>query len=115
MLLTQPESQHTQTRPARILLVRHQLSISLSVTMATSRLPRSQSPPTPSPPPLSSGPPQAVSFSTSGVPTRATASFTTSTSCTPTCSSTVNIAPTASTLTGTYAIIVIGIGGGITK
>src|SRR5262245_62788722 len=60
---------------------------------------------------LSSGSSQAVSFSTAGLPTGATASYATSTSCAPTCSRTLNIGTASSTPTGTYTIIVSGTGG----
>jgi hypothetical protein len=64
---------------------------------------------------LSSGSSQAVSFSTSGLPTGATASYTTSTSCNPSCSRTLNIATSTSTPTGTFTITVTGTGGGVSK
>jgi Concanavalin A-like lectin/glucanases superfamily len=64
---------------------------------------------------LSSGSSQAVSFSTSGLPSGATASYATSTSCNPTCSRTLNIATAASTPTGTYTITVTGATGEINK
>ncbi len=63
---------------------------------------------------LSSGSSQAVSFSTSGLPAGATATYSTSNSCNPTCSRTLNIA-TASIPAGTYAVTVTGTGGGVTK
>jgi hypothetical protein len=64
---------------------------------------------------LTSGPTQSVSFSTAGFPAGSTASYTTSTSCNPTCSRTLNIAIPSATPTGTYAITVIGSGGGVIK
>src|SRR5262249_28211662 len=64
--------------------------------------------------PLSSGSPQAVSFSTSGLPGGATASFS-SASCNLTCSSTLTINTSGSTPAGTSTITVTGTSGGITK
>jgi Concanavalin A-like lectin/glucanases superfamily/Chitobiase/beta-hexosaminidase C-terminal domain/Family of unknown function (DUF6298)/Putative collagen-binding domain of a collagenase len=64
---------------------------------------------------ISSGSSQAVSFSNSGLPSGATASYASSTSCNPTCSRTLNINTTGSTPTGTYTITVTGTGGGVTK
>ena len=64
---------------------------------------------------LSTGTSQAVAFSTAGLPTGATASYSTSASCNPTCSRTLNIATATSTPTGTYTITVTGTGGGVTK
>ena len=64
---------------------------------------------------LSSGSPQTVSFSTTGLPSGATASYTTSNSCTPSCSLNLNIATSASTPAGTYTITATGTGGGVTK
>jgi Concanavalin A-like lectin/glucanases superfamily/Chitobiase/beta-hexosaminidase C-terminal domain/Family of unknown function (DUF6298) len=64
---------------------------------------------------LSSGSSQTVSFSTSGLPSGATASYTTSTACNPTCLRTLNIATSASTPAGTYTITATGTGGGVTK
>jgi Chitobiase/beta-hexosaminidase C-terminal domain len=64
---------------------------------------------------LSSESSQAVSFSTAALPSRATAFYTTSNSCTPTCFRTLNIATAASTPAGIYTITVTGMGGGLTK
>ena len=64
---------------------------------------------------LSSGSSQSVSFKTSGVPSGATASYSSSTSCNPTCSRNLNIATSSSTPTGTFAVTVTGTGGGITR
>jgi hypothetical protein len=64
---------------------------------------------------LSSGSSQAVSFSTSGLPTGATASFTSSGSCIPPCSRTLTIATSDSTPTGTHTITMTAAGGGVTK
>jgi Chitobiase/beta-hexosaminidase C-terminal domain/Family of unknown function (DUF6298)/Putative collagen-binding domain of a collagenase len=64
---------------------------------------------------LSSASSQAVFFSTSGLPTGATASYTTSSSCNPTCSRTLNIATSASTPAGTYTITTTATGGGVIK
>ena len=64
---------------------------------------------------LTSGSSKAVSFSTAGLPAGATASYTTSTSCNPSCSRTLNIATSTSTPTGTRTITVTGTGGGVTK
>ncbi len=63
---------------------------------------------------LLSGNAQAVTFSTSGLPTGATASFS-STSCSPACSSTLNINTTGSTPAGSSTITVTAAGGGVTK
>ena len=64
---------------------------------------------------LSSGSSQAVFFSTSGLPTGATASYTTSSSCNPTCSRTLNIGTSTATPAGTYTITLTGTSGGVTK
>ena len=64
---------------------------------------------------LTSGSSQSVSFVTSGLPNDATASYTTSTSCNPTCSRTLNIATSSSTPTGTFTMTVTGSGGGVAK
>src|SRR5262249_52819490 len=64
---------------------------------------------------LSSGSSQAVSFSTSGLPSGATASYTTSNSFPPTCSRTLNIPTAASTPAGNHTITVTGTGGGVTR
>src|SRR5213080_5034741 len=63
---------------------------------------------------LVSGTAQAVSFSAAGLPTGATASFS-STACLPACSTGLTLSTTTSTPTGTYTITVTGIGGGVTK
>src|SRR5206468_1250949 len=63
---------------------------------------------------LVSGTAQAVTFSASGLPTAATASFS-PTACTPTCSITRNISTTSSTATGTSTVTVTGTGGVATK
>jgi hypothetical protein len=63
---------------------------------------------------LSSGSTQAVTFSASGLPTGATASFS-SPSCSPACSSTLTINTTTSTPAGNSTITVTATGGGITK
>lgn len=63
---------------------------------------------------LVSGTAQAVSFSTSGIPTGATYSYS-PTSCNLTCSTTLNISTTASTPAGSYLISVTASGGGVTK
>jgi hypothetical protein len=65
---------------------------------------------------LTTGSSQEVSFSTPGLlPSGATASYTTSTSCNPTCSRTLNIATAASTPAGSYTIMVTGTSGGLTR
>jgi hypothetical protein len=64
---------------------------------------------------LSSGSSQTVSFATTGLPTGATAAYTTSTFCSPTCSRTLNIATSTSTPIGAYTITVSGTGGGIAR
>lgn len=63
---------------------------------------------------LVSGSSQSVSFSVSGLPSGATGVFS-STSCTPTCSTTLTISTAASTPSGNYTIIVTGTGVGVTK
>jgi hypothetical protein len=63
---------------------------------------------------LVTGSPETVSFSASGLPSGASASFSQKT-CSPTCSSLLTIATTASTPTGTYTITVTGSGGEVTK
>ena len=63
---------------------------------------------------LDSGSSQAVSFSVSGLPTGATASFS-SASCSPACSTVLNISTTASTPAGSFPITVTSTGGGVTK
>jgi hypothetical protein len=64
---------------------------------------------------LVSGSSQSVTFSTSGLPTGVTASYATSSACTPNCSRTLNIATASSTVVGTYPITVIGTGGGVAR
>ena len=64
---------------------------------------------------LLSGSVQAVAFSTSGLPTEATAVFS-PTACSPTCATTLTLSTTASTPTGTYTIMVTGTAtGGLTR
>ena len=63
---------------------------------------------------LESGATQAVSFSVSGLPTDTTASFS-SASCSPTCSTVLNISTATSTPAGDYTITVTVTGGGVTK
>ncbi len=63
---------------------------------------------------LTSGTTQPVSFSYSGLPSGATASFS-PVSCNPTCSSTLTITTSSTTPVGTYPITVTGTGGGQTK
>jgi hypothetical protein len=63
---------------------------------------------------LVTGSPEPVSFSASGLPSGASASFSQKT-CSPTCSSLLTIATAASTPTGTYTITVAGTGGGVTR
>ena len=62
---------------------------------------------------LVSGSTQAVTFSVSGLPSGATASFS-STSCSPTCSSTLTLNASSATA-GTYSIMVTATGGGVTR
>src|SRR5437773_3797455 len=61
-----------------------------------------------------SGTAQSVAFSASGLPTGASASFS-STTCSPTCSTTMTIKTSSSTPLATSSITVTGKGGGITK
>ena len=63
---------------------------------------------------LTSGSAQAVTFSASGLPVGATASFSSS-SCNPTCSSTLTINTGGSTPAGTSAITVSAAAGGVTR
>lgn len=63
---------------------------------------------------LLSGTTQSVSFSSSGLPSGASASFS-PTSCNPTCSSSMTINTSGSTPTGTYNINICGTGGGLTR
>ena len=63
---------------------------------------------------LTSGSAQAVSFSVSGLPSGATASFSSGT-CAPTCSSLLTISTSTTTPTGNYSISVSGTGGGVTR
>src|SRR5205823_2029030 len=63
---------------------------------------------------LVSGTARAVSFSAAGLPTGATAPFS-STACSPTCSTALTLSTTTSTPTGTYPITVTSTGGGVTK
>jgi len=63
---------------------------------------------------LSSGSTQAVSFSASGLPSGATASFS-STSCNPTCSTVLTIATSGSIPAGNYTVSVTSTGGGVTR
>src|SRR5262249_52765655 len=63
---------------------------------------------------LASGSAQAVTFSASGLPTGATASFS-STSCGPSCSSTLTINTSTSSPAGNSTITVTATGGGVTK
>jgi len=63
---------------------------------------------------LSTGTTQNVSFSASGLPTGATASFS-PTSCNPTCTTTMTIQTLASTPVGIGTITVTGTGGGATQ
>ena len=63
---------------------------------------------------LTSGSTQAVTLSASGLPTGATASFSSAT-CSPTCSSTLTINASASTPAGSSTITVTAAGGGVTK
>jgi hypothetical protein len=64
---------------------------------------------------LSSGSTQTVTFSTAGIPAGATASYATSTFCSPTCSRTLTIATSSATPAGAYNITVSATGGGITR
>src|SRR6266511_1496066 len=63
---------------------------------------------------LSSGSSQTVSFSASGLPSGATASFST-TSCSPSCSTVLTIATSGSTPAGNFSVTVTATGGGVTK
>ena len=63
---------------------------------------------------LVSGTSQAVSFSVSGLPSGASGSFS-SASCSPTCSTVLNITTSASTPTGNFPITISATGGGVTK
>ncbi|MDG6982739.1 MAG: hypothetical protein JRM74_04720 [Nitrososphaerota archaeon] len=63
---------------------------------------------------LKSGNPVAVTFSATGLPAGATASFSAA-SCSPSCASTMTISTTSSTPSGTYAVQVAGSGGGTTN
>src|SRR5207245_10759958 len=58
--------------------------------------------------------PHAVTFSASGLPSGATASFS-STSCSPTCSSTMTIATSSTTPAGTYNVVVSATDGTLTR
>lgn len=57
---------------------------------------------------------QSISFSASGLPSGATASFS-PTNCNPTCSSTVTITTSATTPAGSYTINITGTGGDLTR
>ena len=63
---------------------------------------------------LSSGSSQAVTFSVSGLPAGATGSFS-SASCSPACSTGLNISTTGSTPAGNFPITVSATGGGVSK
>ncbi len=63
---------------------------------------------------LTSGSTQSVSFSASGLPSGATASFS-PTSCSPTCTSAMTISTLSTTPTGSYTITITGTGGGVTR
>jgi hypothetical protein len=63
---------------------------------------------------LVSGSPEPVSFTASGLPQGASASFSQKT-CSPTCSSMLTIATAVSTSTGNYTIVVTGAGGAVTR
>jgi hypothetical protein len=63
---------------------------------------------------LLTGSPEPVSFSTSALPSGASASFSRKT-CSPTCSSLLTVATAAATPAGTYTVSVTGAGGGVTK
>jgi hypothetical protein len=63
---------------------------------------------------LVSGTAQPVTFSVSGLPSGATASFS-SNSCSPSCASTLTIATSASTPGGNHTVTVTGNGGAVTK
>ncbi len=64
---------------------------------------------------LTSGIAQSVSFSLSGLPTGATASFPSLASCSPTCGLITTLATAATTPTGIYSLTVTGTGGGLTR
>src|SRR3989454_978338 len=63
---------------------------------------------------LISGTSVSVTFSASGLPSGATASFA-PTSCVPTCSTTMTISTSTSTPAGTYSITIQAVGGGVTR
>ena len=63
---------------------------------------------------LASGSTQAVSFSVSGLPSGATGSFS-SASCSPSCSTVLNITTSGSTPAGNFPITVTATGGGLTR
>src|SRR2546427_182253 len=63
---------------------------------------------------LRSGTSTPVTFSTSGLPAGASASFSPS-QCSPTCTTTMTLSTTTSTPSGTYAITVKALGGGLTR
>jgi hypothetical protein len=63
---------------------------------------------------LVAGTGQAVTLSTSGLPSGTVGSYSLA-SCTPTCSSSLAVATSTSTLTGSYPITVTAAGGGVTK
>jgi parallel beta-helix repeat protein len=63
---------------------------------------------------LISGSSQTISFSASGLPSGATGSFS-STSCTPSCSTVLNISTSGATPAGNFPITVTSTGGGVTK
>src|SRR5207247_685281 len=63
---------------------------------------------------LLSGKSRSVSFSASGLPAGASATFS-PTACNPTCATTLTLATTASTPTGPSTITVTGSGGGLTR
>src|SRR2546427_11038723 len=63
---------------------------------------------------LRSGTSTPVTFSTSGLPAGASASFSPS-QCSPTCTTTMTLSTTTSTPAGTYSITVKAVGGGVTR
>jgi len=63
---------------------------------------------------LTSGATHAVNFSASGLPSGATASFS-STGCSPTCASTLTISAALTTPAGTYNVLVTGTDGALTR
>ena len=63
---------------------------------------------------LVSGTPQTASFSVSGLPSGATGPFTQA-SCSPTCSSTLNISTASSTPVGSYTVSVTSVAGSLTR